>query len=64
MSMAPITAQHIRHATETLAHSARPDTPIRPEPVAGPRWWRRFGGGLRLPLAVRRSPGSPAPAVK
>jgi hypothetical protein len=64
MSIAPITAQHIRHTTETLAHSARPDAPIRPEPGARPRWWIQWTRGLRLPLAVRRSPGRPAPAVK
>jgi hypothetical protein len=63
MFSAPITAQHIRHATETLARSGRPDAPIRPAPAAGPRWWKRWRG-LRLPLAVRRSPASPAPAVK
>jgi hypothetical protein len=64
MFNAPIAAHHVRHATETLAHSARPDAPIRPEPAVRPRWWPHWTRGLRPPLAVRRSPGSPAPAVK
>jgi hypothetical protein len=64
MFNAPIAAYHVRQATEALAHSARPDAPIRPEPAARRRWWMRSTRGLRLPLAVRRSPGSPAPAVE
>jgi hypothetical protein len=64
MFMAPIAAHHIRHATEALAQSARPDAPTRPGPAAGPRWWTRWRGGLRLPLAVRRSAARPAPAIR
>jgi hypothetical protein len=64
MSMVPITAYHVRHATEALAHSARPDAPTRPEPAGGPRWWTRWRRGLRLPLAVRRSAAQPAPTVR
>jgi hypothetical protein len=64
MFNAPIAVHHVRHATETLAHSGRPGAPIRPEPAARPSWRTYWTRGLRLPLAVRRSPGSPAPAVK
>ncbi|MBD0280755.1 MAG: hypothetical protein ICV69_00960 [Thermoleophilaceae bacterium] len=62
--MSPIAAYHVRHATEALAHSGRPDAPTRLEPAARRRRWMRREGGLRLPLAVRRSAARPAPAVK
>jgi hypothetical protein len=62
MFMSPIAAYHVRHATEALAHSGRPDAPTRLEPAAGRRWWTRHGR-LRLPLAVRRSAARPAPGV-
>jgi hypothetical protein len=64
MSMVPITAHHVREATEALAQSARPNAPIRPEPAARRRRWMRWGGTRRLPLAVRRPLRRPAPAVK
>jgi hypothetical protein len=63
MSMAPITAHHVRQATEALAQSARPNAPMRPESAARRRRSMRWEGGLRLPLAVRRLLRRPAPAV-
>lgn len=64
MSIAPIAAHHVRQSTEALAHSARPDAPIRPEPAARPRWWMRRRRELRLPLALRPSLGRRTPAVE
>jgi hypothetical protein len=64
MFNAPIAAHHVRHATEALVHSARPEAPTRPASAAGERWWMRCGRGMRRPLAARRSAARPAPALK
>jgi hypothetical protein len=64
MFMAPITAHNVRHATEALALSARPDAAVRPESPPRRRRWARWADGLRLALAGRRTLGRPAPAVR
>ena len=64
MSMAPITAQNVRYATETLALSARPDAAVRPGSPPRRRRWARWADGLSLALAGRRTPSRPAAAVR
>jgi hypothetical protein len=59
MSMAPITAHNVRHATEALALSARPDAAVRPGSPTRRRG-ARWADGLRLALAGRRTLGRPA----
>jgi hypothetical protein len=60
----PIAAHHVRHATEAMAQSARPEAPIRPASATAARRWMRRARALRLPLAARRSAARPAPALK